>query len=184
MGGGRFFDLGAHLIDQMLLLFPQPIAHVYCRMHRDYPDADIDSEALIVVSFADGCTGVCDLSGRAAIGKPRFTVHGEKATLVKYGLDPQEAAMIAGNIDAATEDPANYATLKGKGDETRLPTHPGRWRSYYEDIARALATVNDAPPVTPRPDAGGYGNPRRRARIRPYPGRRSRRDNHGDRSRP
>ena len=148
MGGGRFFDLGAHLIDQMLVLFPQPVAHVYCRMHRDYPASDIDSEALIVVSFADGCTGVCDLSGQTAISKPRFAVHGSKATLVKYGLDPQEAAMIAGNIDAATEDPAHYATVKGKGEEIRLPTLPGRWRSYYEDIARALAT-GTPPAVTP-----------------------------------
>jgi scyllo-inositol 2-dehydrogenase (NADP+) len=148
MGGGRFLDLGAHLVDQMLLLFPEPVESVYCRMHRDYADSDIDSEALLVVSFAGGGTGVCDLSGRSAIAKPRFTVHGAKATLVKYGLDPQEDAMKRGEIDAAVEDPENYATIKGPAGEIRVPTRPGRWRSFYEDVARAL-TTGTAPAVTP-----------------------------------
>jgi scyllo-inositol 2-dehydrogenase (NADP+) len=148
MGGGRFLDLGAHLIDQMLMLFPQPVKHVYCRMHHDYTESDIDSEALLVITFADGCTGVCDLSGRSAISKPRFAVHGTKATLVKYGLDPQEDAMIRGDIDAAREDPEKYATVKSRDAEIRLPTQPGRWRSYYEDLTHAL-TTGTTPAVTP-----------------------------------
>lgn len=139
MGGGRFWDLGAHLVDQMCLLFPQPIEHVYCRMHHDYPDSDIDSEALIVVSFAGGCTGICDLSGMTAISKPRFLAHGSLATFAKYGLDPQEKAMIAGDIDSAREDPANYGVLKGKDEERTVPTLPGRWRDYYENVADVLA---------------------------------------------
>ena len=148
MGGGRFLDLGSHLIDQMLTLFPQPVDHVYCRMHRDYPESDIDSEAILTIAFADGSTGICDLSGRTAISKPRFAVHGSKATLVKYGLDPQEAAMIKGDIDSAAEDPATYATLKSPTAETRVPTQPGRWRTYYEDLAHAL-TTGTPPAVTP-----------------------------------
>lgn len=139
MGGGRFYDLGAHLLDQLLLLFSEPIEHVYCRMHHDYPNADIESEALLVVSFAGGKTGVLDLSGMTAVSKPRFLVKGDRATLVKYGLDPQEAAMKAGDIDAAAEDSANYATVKGPNvPEYRLPTTPGRWRGYYENVADVL----------------------------------------------
>jgi scyllo-inositol 2-dehydrogenase (NADP+) len=148
MGGGRFNDLGAHLVDQLLQLFPEPVESVYCRMHHDYPDTDIESEALLVVTFAGGKTGVCDLSGMTTISKPRFLVKGNRATLVKYGLDPQERAMIAGDIDAAVEDPANYATLKGPKEERRIPTTPGRWRSYYENIA-AVLTEGAEPLVKP-----------------------------------
>jgi predicted dehydrogenase len=43
--------------------FPQAIESVYCRMHHDYPTTDVESEALLVATFADGCTGVCDLPG-------------------------------------------------------------------------------------------------------------------------
>ena len=139
MGGGRFYDLGAHLVDQMALLFPGGAETVYCRMHHDYEGTDVESEALIVATFPGGCTGVCDLSGMSAIGKPRFRLHGDKATLVKYGLDPQEAAMIAGDIDAARESSEFFASVSDGKTETRLPTRPGRWRSFYEDIADALA---------------------------------------------
>lgn len=138
MGGGRFYDLGAHLLDQLLQFFPAPVETVYCRMRHDYEDSDIESEALIVVTFADGSTGVCDLSGRTAISKPRFLIKGDKATLAKYGLDPQENAMKAGEIDSATEDPENYATLKTQNEERRIPTLKGRWRTYYENIAEVL----------------------------------------------
>lgn len=138
MGGGRFYDLGAHLADQLAVLFPQEIESVYCRMHHDYPNTDVESEALVVVTFAGAATGVCDLSGMTAISKPRFRAHGDRATFVKYGLDPQEKAMIAGKIDAAVESSDNYATVHDGKTETRVPTLAGRWRSYYENIADAL----------------------------------------------
>jgi len=50
MGGGRFFDLGAHLVDQVLLLFPQKAESVFYRMHHDYPDCDVESHAMLVLA--------------------------------------------------------------------------------------------------------------------------------------
>ncbi len=150
MGGGRFFDLGAHLADQLALLFPQAIESVYCRMHHDYAGTDVESEALLVATFAGGFTGVCDLSGMTMISKPRFRAHGDRASFVKYGLDPQEKAMIAENIDAAVESPENFARVHDGKTETRLPTLPGRWRSYYENIADALT---EAAPLAVTPES-------------------------------
>jgi len=144
MGGGRFYDLGAHLIDQALTLFPEPVAHVYCRMHHDYENHDIESEALCVIAFEGGRTAVCDLSGMSAISKPRFLVRGTRATFQKFGLDPQEEAMKAGDIDAAVEPEENYGRLKGTDVDRVVPTLPGRWRTYYERIAETL--LHGAPP--------------------------------------
>ena len=139
LGGGRFYDLGAHLVDQAIMLFPQPVETVYCRMHRDFPSADVESEALIIITFAGGGTAVCDLSSLTTISKPRFLAHGDQATFEKYGLDPQEAAMIAGDIDSATEPPASNGRIRS-GDKTEhlVSTLPGRWRNYYENIADVL----------------------------------------------
>ena len=47
--------------------------------------------------------------------------------------------MIAGDIDAAEEAPENYARLYTPEGTTILNPTPGRWRSYYENIADALA---------------------------------------------
>lgn len=137
-GGGRLYDLGAHLLDQMLQFFPQPVEGVYCRLHYDFPQRDVESHALVTLHFAGGATGVCDLSSMAATRKPRFQLYGNKGTFVKYGLDPQENAMRAGDIDAAQEDPATYGRLYDGTSEAVIPTLPGRWRGYYEHIRDVL----------------------------------------------
>ena len=140
MGGGRFYDLGAHLVDQVLTLFGEPVESVYCRMRHDYESSDIDSECLIVLTFPSGATGICDLSGTSAIVKPRWRVQGSKGTYLKYGLDPQEKAMIAGEIDAAVEPEETYGKLHDGKAERIVPTLPGRWRNYYENVAAHLQT--------------------------------------------
>ena len=145
-GGGRFYDLGAHLLDQLLVLFPQKVETVYARMLYDFRETDIDSEAFILLTFAGGGTGICDLSSRAAISKPRFYVRGNEGTFQKFGLDPQEDAMKAGDIDAARETPETYGHLKTRTRNETIPTQPGRWRTYYELLADCLLN-NAAPPV-------------------------------------
>ena len=139
-GGGRFFDLGAHLIDQLLVFFPQEVKSVYCRMHHDFPDHDVESHALTVLEFVDGATGVVDVGSMAATSKPRFRVLGDKATFVKYGLDSQEEFMRNGEIDAAPQAESDYGRIYDDGREEVVPTIPGRWRSYYENIADVLTS--------------------------------------------
>jgi scyllo-inositol 2-dehydrogenase (NADP+) len=73
------------------------------------------------------------------VPKPRVYAIGSNATFVKYGIDPQEPAMIAGDIDAAREDERNFARVHDGKGETVVPTIPGRWRNYYENIADVLA---------------------------------------------
>ena len=138
MGGGRFYDLGAHLVDQLLLLFPQPVRSVYCRMASDFEGSDVESQAMIVVGFDGGATGICDLSSMAAIRKPRWNVLGTRATFVKYGFDPQEEAMKAGDIDSAVESEADHGRLHDGREETVVPTRAGRWRTFYDNIVNVL----------------------------------------------
>ena len=137
-GGGRLYDLGAHLLDQLLQLFPQPVEAVYCRLHHDFPHTDVESHALVTVHFADGATGVCDLSSMSAIYKPRFQIYGDKGTFIKYGLDPQEDAMRAGAIDLAVNSEESYGRFHDGTKERVIPTIPGRWRSYYENVRDAI----------------------------------------------
>ena len=138
MGGGKLYDLGAHLIDQLVLLFPAPITGVYGRLHHDLKETDTESQALVVIEFEGGQTGICDVSSLAAISKPRFYACGAKGTFIKYGVDPQERAMIDGNIDAAKEDERTFGRIHDGTSLTTVPTLPGRWRNYYENIADVL----------------------------------------------
>lgn len=146
-GGGRFYDLGAHLADQAQLLFPQPIESVFCRTQHDFPDVDVESQCTIIIAFEGSRTAVIDLSSLTAYAKPRFEARGSKATFVKHGLDAQEDALIKGDIDLAREKPEMYAKVLGNGAEQVLETVPGRWRDYYENIARVLQS-GEQPIVT------------------------------------
>jgi len=151
-GGGRFYDLGAHLIDQAQLLFPQPVESVFCRMQYDIPGHDVESDCLIVITFEGGATAVLDLSSLSAYSKPRFLAHGSDATFQKFGLDPQEDALKAGDIELSREKIDERARIKGKGEEQMLESVPGRWRDYYENIAQVLQ--QGAQPIVSLESAG------------------------------
>ncbi|MBN2448767.1 MAG: Gfo/Idh/MocA family oxidoreductase [Lentisphaeria bacterium] len=151
MGGGKIYDLGPHLIDQILRLFPEPVASVYCRTHHDFPEADVESEGLIVIAFETGRTAVVDVSSLALVQKPRFYLRGTKATFVKSGLDPQEKAMMEGNIDQARESAEHYGTLRTREGDVRVPTLPGRWRGFFENLRDVL--VDGAGPIVTLSDA-------------------------------
>ena len=148
-GGGRIYDLGPHLLDQILLLFPEPVETVYCRTHYDHPGCDVESEGLIVLTFRDGRTAIADVSSLAAIPKPRLYARGTAGTFIKYGLDPQEDALRHGDIDQAAEAPENYGRLKTRDRDEAIPTLPGRWRSFYENFRDAL--LGQADPIVTLP---------------------------------
>jgi scyllo-inositol 2-dehydrogenase (NADP+) len=141
-GGGKFLDLGAHLIDQALQLVPAPVEQVYARFRSGLLDTDVEDHAHCIIGFTNGVDVLIGTSSLARCPKPRWYVLGTGGSLVKEGVDPQERAMIAGDIDAACEDPAHYArlylTAAGRPAEMAVETVPGRWRSFYENIAAAL----------------------------------------------
>ena len=141
-GGGKFVDLGAHLIDQALQPVPAPVEQVYARFHAGVWDNDVEDHAHCIISFANGVDVHLDTSSTARQAKPRWYVLGRRGTLVKEGLDPQEKAMVAGDIDAAREAAAHYPRLSltaaGQPAEMVVETLPGRWRCFYENIAEAL----------------------------------------------
>lgn len=150
-GGGKLFDLGAHLIDQLLLFFPSRVTSVFCRMHHDFEGSEVESEAFVLLTFENGATGIADVSSLATISKPRFYARGTLGTFQKFGLDPQEDALTAGNIDLAVEKPETFGRLVTTQGERTVPTQPGRWRDFYENFARVVR--GEAVPLVPLEDS-------------------------------
>tara|TARA_B100000809_G_scaffold174168_1_gene171424 strand:- start:19 stop:1077 length:1059 start_codon:yes stop_codon:yes gene_type:complete len=142
-GGGKFVDLGAHMIDQALQLVPAPLERVYARLTDAGLDNDVEDHAHCVLSFANGAEIHVVTSSLARISMPRWYVLGTEGAFVKNGVDPQERAMIDGNIDSATESerdnwPRLRRELAGRSTETVFDGVPGRWRSFYENVAAAI----------------------------------------------
>lgn len=93
-GGGLWFDLGPHLLDQALQLFgwPRSISLAQAVL-RDGGQADDWFQARLDYP---GRRVVLRASMLAAAASPRFVVHGTGGSWVKLGLDPQEDALKAG----------------------------------------------------------------------------------------
>jgi scyllo-inositol 2-dehydrogenase (NADP+) len=83
---------------------------------------------------------------------PHFAVNGDAGSFVKYGMDPQEAALKAGrpagSPDWGREDPANSGTfVDADGVRESVTSEPGAYADYYAGIAAAILT-GAPPPVT------------------------------------
>ena len=140
--GGQIYDWGAHLVDQALRIVPSEVDTVFCDpQHRKW-DIDIESHLNCIIRFKNGVSYGIELSNICRIRKPRWFVLGDAGTLVKTGLDPQERAMINGDIDSAKEAPENRAKVitevNGEVKEMTLETIPGHWRSFYQNISDVL----------------------------------------------
>ncbi|MBI2940270.1 MAG: Gfo/Idh/MocA family oxidoreductase [Chloroflexi bacterium] len=142
-GGGILFDWGAHLVDQALQIVPGPVATVQCDIQRRRWGAAAGSYVRLLLRFASGVLYGIEIGNLAQLEKPRWLILGEDGALVKYGLDPQEPAMLQGNIDAAAEPPEDRfrvrASLGGLTTEMVVESVRGNWTSYYQNVADALA---------------------------------------------
>jgi scyllo-inositol 2-dehydrogenase (NADP+) len=136
--GGRLVDLGIHLIDEALQLLDEPIASVTTFMQRDWPDADVESHATVVLRTMTHRHATLDVGSLTRYTKPAYLAIGTEATFVKFGADPQERALAENNAALRIEDEVQAPTLLTPKGPTRLPITAGRWESFYENVARAI----------------------------------------------
>jgi scyllo-inositol 2-dehydrogenase (NADP+) len=143
-GSGILFDLGPHLIDQALLLFGEPVA-VYADIRCEREGAVVDDSFDLVLHYPRmrACLRASLLAAKPG---PRFVLRGTQACFVKFGLDPQEAALKALALPTAAgwgQEPPEawgriYAWVGNDRSERTVPTQPGNYRRYYENIREAL----------------------------------------------
>jgi predicted dehydrogenase len=138
-GSGLWFDLGPHLIDQTLQLFglPQSVQGNIATL-RD--GAEINDWAHVVLNYPEHKV-ILHASMLVAGGTSRFTVHGDKASVLKARIDQQEAQLLAGVIPGSEswgEDSDDMVLFDAAGDATRLKTPKGDQRQYYINVRDAL----------------------------------------------
>jgi scyllo-inositol 2-dehydrogenase (NADP+) len=156
--GGLLYDLGSHLVDQVLVLFG-PVRRVYAEVLTRRPGAEVDDDTFVALEHVSGVRSHLWMNVVASQLDPRFRVLGSRASFRKYGLDPQEAALRGGSRPGpgwGTEPPHAWGTLgvesTGGPEEAgaeKIPTVPGDYPAYYRGIADALR-ISGPPPVTAR----------------------------------
>ncbi|UYO73828.1 oxidoreductase [Halomonas qinghailakensis] len=150
-GGGIWYDLGPHLLDQVCELFGMPNAILLdLGVRRDGAKADDDFLALLEY---DGCRVSLSAGTLMAESTPRFRIHGTKGSYLKYGLDPQEDRLKAGETPTSKwgEDSPGTLTLReGDGEDAPLASHEhvtqaGDYLAYYHGVAAAIRDKTPLP---------------------------------------
>jgi len=154
---GMLFDLGPHLVDQVLALFGAP-ATIQASVRADRDETAIEDAFDITLSYpganGKGLLAHCRTSYLACDYAPRFLLHGTAGSFKKHGLDPQEPALVGGakvpvmgsqevwlqEAEAAwgkltvAPVPADPAMLIVRQVKTEL----GDYRGYYANVRDAI----------------------------------------------
>jgi len=92
---GILFDLGSHLLDQVISLFGKPLTAVKrTSIHRK--DSEVDDFATLLLTFDHGLTVFITVSMLVLESQYSFLLHGTQGTFVKDRTDVQENQLIDG----------------------------------------------------------------------------------------
>lgn len=143
-GSGILYDLGSHLIDQAFYLFGPPRA-VAADIRIERPGGKADDAFDLTLGYP-GFQVVLRAGMLIRTPRPIFHLIGSRGTFVKFGLDPQEAALVAGRspaeADWGVESEIHWGRLDtglgGLHFHGRLETFPGNYVGFYENLVETL----------------------------------------------
>lgn len=145
-GAGILYDLGSHLIDQVLYLFGKPKT-VYADLRTQRENAcTVDSFELII--GYENLKAILKGSLLVREQGPRFILHGTDGSFVKYGFDPQEDALKNGlpvlGTNWGVEPEKQWGMLNTQINGLHylgtVETMPGCYQTYYKNIYQALTS--------------------------------------------
>ena len=164
LANGLLFDLGPHLVDQALCLFGAPEG-ITASVRKDRDQTEIEDAFDITLHYPK-LLAHCRSSMLACDAAPRFLLHGTRGSYKKYGLDPQEPALVAGakvpemgKGDWLAERAADWGTLTvapvpadpATLIRTPVRTEFGDYRLYYANVRDA---INGAAELAVTPEDG------------------------------
>lgn len=139
-GNGVTYDLGTHLIDQIVLQFGAPES-ITADIRKQRTNTIADDYFDITLDYGY-------FKARVTAGvlvkapTPKFLLLGKKGSYQKFGLDVQEAAFTAGEKpegeDWGVEFMDRFGTIYLEDHSRPYPTVPGDYRIFYDNIASAI----------------------------------------------
>lgn len=154
-GSGHTFDLGPHLIDQVLQLFGRPNRLTgFIQNVRGFGGPAVDDTFLIHFHYDTkpfpirATVTASSLSVKKS--QARFNVRGTKGSFEKRGIDSQEDQLKARELSVldpkfGCEPESIYGTLdfvteSGAIESTIVPSEKGSYQSLFENLAKAITS--------------------------------------------
>lgn len=143
-GSGILYDLGSHLIDQALCLFGRPDG-LKADIQLQRPGSKVDDFFQLELIYPELKAIV---TAGMLVENPdlRYVINGSKGSYVKYGIDPQEAALKNGFMPnweewgKETFENWGIATFVNSGlwFDGSIETEAGNYMAFYENIYNVL----------------------------------------------
>lgn len=153
---GLVYDLGPHLLDQVISLFGAPESF-HKVTGRNRPGTKVDDYFSIQLSYPDSLQVLVQANMLVTDMQPAFVLQGAQGSLVKYRADVQEKqlqqGLKPGGDGYGQEEAGREARLTLQGPEgqknTQLPAAgPSSYLGIFEAVYQSV--VNDVPfPVKP-----------------------------------
>ena len=139
-GTGILYNLGSHMLDQVLVLFGIPL-YVDARLGVQRPNGKVDDFYDIRLLYKDFHV-IVKSSYLVKEQGPRYIIHGTQGSFIKYGLDIQEQALkekkIPGSAGWGSESREGWGKLNAfvNGSEFIGPieTIPGNYLHFYQNL--------------------------------------------------
>ncbi|MFC2107498.1 Gfo/Idh/MocA family oxidoreductase [Bacteroidota bacterium] len=144
IAGGTLFDLGIHMIDQVQVLFGLPEA-VFCQLFFQRENSIVDDSFDLKMIYPHKNVTIKSSVFVKEQGH-RITIHGDKGSFIKYGLDPQENELKEGkkpNIpDWGKEEKLQWGLLHtdidGKVVRELYETIPGNYMEFFDNVYQVI----------------------------------------------
>jgi predicted dehydrogenase len=147
--GGPHRDLGAHIVDQSLVLFGDA-TRVFAQMDSRRPGSRVEDSVFVAIDHANGVRSRLWTSLIAVRTGPRLRIRGLEGEYIKEDLDPQERQLLDGmrprDPGFGEEPPERWGSiLASDGERTVVPTMRGDYRGYYELLRDAVRGGGERP---------------------------------------
>lgn len=148
-GSGIIYDLGAHIIDQAIVLFGVP-QNIWGQSFTQRKNSAIQDAFDIKLDY-----GRLKVSLRSSLmvrePSPRYIIHGTNGSFIKYGIDVQEDQLKAGihpndtgfGIEPAKQQGKKYYNNEKEISVENVLTEKGNWALLFQNLYEAI--VMDTP---------------------------------------
>lgn len=148
-GGGIFWDLGPHLLDQVLTLLGPP-KEVYANLKQLRQGSEATDWFALQLTYP-GCMVSVGSTPFEAGDMRRFDAQFDGGSWHCWGLDPQEEALRTGQLPGDRDYPSAGSPQRGQlaNDDARqsVDVPSGDYRQFFAELAAAIHT-GAPPPVT------------------------------------
>lgn len=141
---GVLYNLGSHMVDQAFVLFGKPqavTAHL-----KKVRNGGVVSDYYDIRLEYKGFSAILKCSYLVHTPGPRYIIHSENGSFFKFGIDPQEELLKAGNLPVGAEwgkEPPHfwgtlYFTKNGKSSVEKIETVAGNYHNFYNNVFEAI----------------------------------------------